>query len=582
MTDAARQRILGGLSLDEAWRHLRWLEEHAPTRISGTQDQVRAGEYFAETLEGYGLETHLDTFTGYRSVPLRASLSVLGPAPVTCPAEACGHIVSTPDEGLELDLIYLGGGAAADYEGRNVRGVGVVTEIASGPSRPVKARIAADHGASAIVFLNWGLPEFDTIPCGAIKCVWGNPTRDMMADVPQIAALGVSRAAGDALIERMAQGPVRARVLAQATRDWGPMTQPWARLRAPGNPTGDFLLVGGHYDAWTPGMTDNGGGNALMLEMARVLCADPEALVRDIVFAFWNGHEVGDYEGSTWFGDRYWDDLDAHGVAYLNVDSIGFAHSAFYLADSTPELKAFHRRVERDVLGTETGHRHLTRDNEHPFFGLGLPALEGRFHFSEEQIAAWGGARGGWWWHSMADTIDKLDPMRYLDHARVYAAYVWEMCTAPVLPMDFRASASRITSSVAEMRDLAGGRFELDLPLEPFTEAVARLHDAAVGASSGAGDRGRVERLNRGLMRLSRLLLPAFETWGGRYAQDRVGLEALSSPVPALHDLKLLADTPPEAELSHLLHTELLRARNRLSDALRRATEEAIASIAIP
>jgi hypothetical protein len=54
MTDGARQRILGGLSLDEAWRHLRWLEEHAPTRISGTQDQVRAGEYFAETLEGYG------------------------------------------------------------------------------------------------------------------------------------------------------------------------------------------------------------------------------------------------------------------------------------------------------------------------------------------------------------------------------------------------------------------------------------------------------------------------------------------------------------------------------------------------
>jgi hypothetical protein len=581
MADGARDRTLARLSLDEAWRHLHWLEEHAPTRISGTPGQVRAGEYFAETLAGFGLETHLDTFTGYRSVPVRGSLSVLGPAPVTYPAEACGHIVSTPDEGLELDLIYLGGGSVADYEGQDVRGAAVVTEIASGPSRPVKARIAADHGASAIVFLNWGLPEFDTIPCGAIKCVWGNPTRAMMADVPQVAALGVSRAAGDALIERMAQGPVRARVLAQATRDWGPMTQPWARLRAPRNSTGDFLLVGGHYDAWTPGMTDNGGGNALMLELARAFAADPDALVRDIVFAFWNGHEVGDYEGSTWFGDRYWDDLDTHGVAYLNVDSIGFADSAFYLADSTPELTAFHQRVEREVLGTETGHRHLTRDNEHPFFGLGLPALEGRFHFSEEQIAAWGGARGGWWWHSTADTIDKLDPERYRDHARVYAAYVWELCTAPVLPMDFRASASRITSSVTEMQDVAGGRFDLDLPLEPFVEAVAQLHDAAVGAFTNGGQERRVERLNRGLMRLSRLLLPAFETWGGRYAQDRVGLEALSSSVPALHALKLLASTPPESELSHLLQTELLRARNRLSDALRLATEEAYASTAI-
>ena len=567
--------ILNDLSVDEGWRHLEWLNEHAPTRISGTPDQERAAEYFIEQLDSYGLDARLDLFTAYRSVPQRGEFTLLTPETRGFPCEPCGHIVSTPDEGLEVDLIYLGPGAAEDYAGKDVRGAAVLTEISSGPSRPKKAHIAAKHGAAIIIFINWGLPEFETIPCGAIKCVWGNPTRATMPDVPQIAALGISRAAGDQLVEMLASGSVRARVIAQATRDWGPLTQPWARLRAPNNTTGDFLVIGGHYDAWKPGMTDNAAGNTMKLELARVFARHRDSLTRDIVFGFWNGHEVGDYEGSTWFADRYWDELDSHAVAYFNVDTVGSANSSFYLGDSTPELSSFHQRIEREVLGVETGHRHLTRGNEHPFFGLGLPALEGRFHFSKQQIAEWGGARGSWWWHSLADTLDKVDRDRYRDTTRIFSTYVWEMCTSKVLPMDFSASAIRIKESVAQMQQAADGRFDLELPVEPFALAVDRFSQVV----SSANDPLQIERLNRTTMRLSRILLPAFETAGGRYAQDRYELEALDSPIPAVHDLFLLAATPSDAELSHLLHTELMRERNRLSDALRWATTEILESI---
>ena len=256
------KNILNGLSIDEAWRHLEWLNENAPTRISGTPDQIRAAEYFVEQLDSYGLEARLDSFTAYRSVPLKGSFTILSPESLDFPCEPCGHIVSTPDEGLEVDLIYLGPGAEEDYEGRDVRGAAVLTEIAAGPSRPKKAYLAARHGAAVIIFINWGLPEFDTIPCGAIKCVWGNPTRSTMPDVPQIAALGISREAGNSVIGMLADGgTARARIVAQATRDWGPLIQPWARIRAPNNPTGDFLVIGGHHDAWKPGMTDNAAGN---------------------------------------------------------------------------------------------------------------------------------------------------------------------------------------------------------------------------------------------------------------------------------------------------------------------------------
>jgi hypothetical protein len=141
--------------------------------------------------------------------------------------------------------------------------------------------------------------------------------------------------------------------------------------------------------------------------------------------------------------------------------------------------------------------------------------------------------------------------------------------------MDFSATALRIQESLEQMQLAADGRFDLELPVEPFTEAVKLL--SAKACSTKNAD--RIERINRTLKRLSRILLPAFETSGGRYAQDRYELEALDSPIPAVHDLSLLAATPPDAELSHLLYTELMRERNRLSDALRWATVEILETV---
>jgi predicted Zn-dependent protease len=90
--------------------------------------------------------------------------------------------------------------------------------------------------------------------------------------------------------------------------------------------------------------------------------------------------------------------------------------------------------------------------------------------------------------------------------------------------------------------------------------------------ASGAGKGGPPDRLNQALKRLSRILLPAFETAGGRYEQDLYELEDLNSAIPALHALHELRSADPDSELAHLLFTELLRNRNRLSDALRSAT----------
>ena len=146
------------------------------------------------------------------------------------------------------------------------------------------------------------------------------------------------------------------------------------------------------------------------------------------------------------------------------------------------------------------------------------------------------------------------------------------MCASPVLPMDYAAVADDLRDRIEQAERTANGAMPLGLPIDTLSEAARRLktHIEKIQASDDHG----IQQVNRTLKRLGRILMPAFETYGGRYAQDRVAHPALKSPLPALHDLQTCLDEPPDSDLRHLLYTERLRVRNYLSDALRSATAE--------
>ena len=415
-----------------------------------------------------------------------------------------------------------------------------------------------------------GPVELPNIPMGAIKSVWGNPTRRTFEEIPALSAVGITRADGDRLRELCRSNRVSVRLTAEAESKWDRLPQPQARLQGGRNHNGDVIVVAGHFDAWYPGMSDNAAGNALILELARTFQAVQDDLERDIIFAMWNGHEIGEIAGSTWFLDTNWDELDEHGITYFNIDSVGFKGTSYFETSSNPELVRFHQSVEQEILGKPCSRKRLTRGNEQPFFPLGMPALEGSYKFSEEQIAAWDNASGGWWWHSSADTSDKISPDRFLETARLYAGYIEKMATEPILPMDYATVARELEQRIQKVAQNGGRRFRLDLPVAEFVAAAKRF-DALIFEDRHR-DRIDLDRLNRVQKRLGRLLLPAFETFGGRYEQDRVGHPALKSPLPALHDLEASLGCPDSEDRHNLLMTELLRGRNRMSDALRTST----------
>src|SRR5258706_5551395 len=116
------EKILAELSVDNIRTHVRHIVDTMPSRLAGTPNAARMAAYSAEQIRAAGLEARIETIPGLVSFPREAELTVLAPDEKTLPANTFGHSLETPPEGLSGDLVYVGSGHFADYDGKNVAG----------------------------------------------------------------------------------------------------------------------------------------------------------------------------------------------------------------------------------------------------------------------------------------------------------------------------------------------------------------------------------------------------------------------------------------------------------------------------
>jgi hypothetical protein len=568
--------VIAELSEERIWQHVRHLVDEIPDRVSGGGGDVRAAEYFRSDLTRSGLDVEWCEMDLFNSRPGTADLRVLSPETRVLDADCCLHIASTTREGIAGELVFVGPGGTRDYDGKDVRGRIVLAEVSYAPATPEKARLAAAHGAIGIILMNWGTPDMPHVPKRALKSVWGNPTPATVTAIPQLAGVAITRAAGEYLRDLCRRGTVRVRLRAESPREWQTLVQPIGRLRVGGDDS-PFVIVSGHFDCWPPGATDNATGNGIMLELARVFARHNERLRRSLVFAFWNGHEVSEAAGSTWYVDHDWDAIQRRAVAYLNIDSQGMLGASRFVVNSSSELTRFHQGVEVRILGEPGLRRPLSRTGDQSFFGIGVPSIAGRFSHTAEQVAAWNGATLGWWNHTDQDTLDKVDRTLVAREIPVWGAYLAALAGAPVLPTRFEPLARDIIAALrslhSEDNDLIGlaavdglaGRFaERAGQLDAFADKLAA---ALAGATTPALEDAATE-LNQALLYLSRLLTAPMRSVAGRYGQDSYGLSDLTAPIPSLLPVTSLAALPATSEDARLLRTELRRRRNAVADGL--------------
>ncbi len=565
---------LGALSADRVRAHVEHIALEIPGRLAGSENARRMAEYSARALQDSGASAQVHELPGLVSFPGPAEFRILAPTEITIPANTLGHSLPTLEEGISGTLVDVYSGAFADYEGKDVVGKLTMSELSYSPARHEKQRIAGLKGSIGQVMMNWGHPENEALPFGSVKPVWGNPTpENYKSQMPTIPCIGISRVAGLQLREMCRQGEVRVWLKTHVENGWRPVQITVGEVTAPDSE--DFVAVGGHQDSW-PGQaaTDNAAGNACMMELARVFQQHREELRRGLLFGFWTGHETGTMVGSSWFVDRNWDRLREHMMAYLQIDQPACVGTTRWGTSSNVEMKRFHQVVERRILGNiPTYWRRAAKNGNSSFFGLGVPMMHGEGSFTEEELKATALATLGWWHHSLENKLDKLDWAWMAKHLQVYGAWLWELCTAPVLPFEFMSVAEQFEGRLRELAP-AGGSIGLDGALAragAFGEAAARLdevaeHWRAVYAKDDIAD-GPAEPLNRCMQKISHLLVPLQSTAIGAYGQDCYGYTPQTTMLPCLYDVPRLAELP-DGEARWMLETQLVRERNRVADAL--------------
>ncbi|MBS6208211.1 MAG: M28 family peptidase [Firmicutes bacterium] len=493
------ERLKSEISLDNIYRDMTYLVEEVGERLSGTAEMKKATEYIRSRLEENGVEARIDHFPMYQSYPKDAHLVLLSPEERKIEARPVCHIDSTPEGGIDGELIYLGSGRYEDYEGIDVKDKIVLTNMNWSPGRPEKARIAWEMGAKALIIMNWGESDSDLIQMGAVKAQWGNPTPETVKDIVRLTVISVSRKDG---------------------------------------------------------------------EYARIFAKYKDELDGSLVFAFWDGHEIAEGGGSTWYADNYWGDMTQRCVGYVNIDNLAIKGTTIPGVEGQPELKEMLMEAIKTVFGEEgVWHRAYKGGGDSSFFGIGVPYSSFATEYTEEKLEELNYAFYSPWLHTDDDTVDKIDKELMKKHVEYFICITEKLLNSPVFPYDFEALADDVQQQWNQIMDVAGRAKEM---LETVTPKIGQYAAALKDFyKSGENLSGTQRKLYDKAAVICERHTAMFRCYSGRYGQDSCCAVATENPIPAL---KKTLDKYNKAELGseefYLWETMVLRVRNMVFDAV--------------
>ncbi|KAA3608309.1 MAG: hypothetical protein DWQ01_14775 [Planctomycetota bacterium] len=225
----------------------------------------------------------------------------------------------------------------------------------------------------------------------------------------------------------------------------------------------EWVIFGGHRDAWGFGAVDNGTGITVLMELAAILAEAAQQgwkPQRSLAIALWDGEEWG-MTGSTEWVEGNLDSLTASAVAYINLDAIisGSRFGSYGTPGMTSVMKEAAAAVGLpvpDQLSIPGG------GSDH------APFLE----FAGVEVAGFGFYGGHGTYHSHWDLtavlVEYLDPE--FEYHQKAAAFTVELAKR-LTKKDTRVDG--VESWCREIRKAAAG-------FKPVHPEVAKLQNAAI------------------------------------------------------------------------------------------------------
>jgi Peptidase family M28/PA domain len=409
-------------------RALAFIEElvEVGDRFVGSDGDRTAAELVRSKYRGFGFDVEDREFTtlGYRhsraELKLTRGESFEAIPPYFSPA--------TPPDGVRGELAFVGGGEEADYEGIDAVGkIVVIQETGLGYARfwmGTFAALAARKGAVGVIVIH-PLPWPYRMSMEA-----GNGKLENRFCEEQVPVVSVSGIDGARLMHAIGAGEAGAEIVVESEM---PEVQSWnisGILRGRESPN-ERIVVHAHRDhGLYPGANDNGSGLGTMLEVAQALagteprrsieflCTTAEEGVTKGIAAY---IEAQQHEGKL--GEiRAAIDLDMFGTGgKLKLVELGLWPDC----EPIPHTEWLMRSVERiaDELGYDVGRMTATWGvaESGRLIEAGVPAI-------------WFWRPDDFYYHSVHDTVDKLDGNALKAVADITATAIWQLACADELP----------------------------------------------------------------------------------------------------------------------------------------------------
>lgn len=383
-------------------------------RVSATADELKAANLLKEECEKMGVKVWLEEFSVPAPTVHKVKFEVTKPFQKEIYCTGQGISGNTPDEGIVAPLVYI-------HDGNDLYTLDVKDKIVlstGGMQVPLRKKLV-EKGALGYV------------------CTWGGIFDDeiMKSQVPHRFA---RLAAGDesnfpgvmmnlATAEELVHShPEEVRLILQQDPTTTATSQNVVAEIEGTDLKDEIVVFSAHYDSveFSSGAWDNATGSVTLLELAHYYKKhQPRRTVRFV----WCGCEEIGLKGSDAYCESHKDELGKH-ILNINFDMTGVLFGEDSVFASCDKSVLEHCKFMAKTLGKHLGAGFMGRE-------IGLASTDSTsFALHEVPAITFGShaVRGGAVIHSRLDTIDRLDPDRFMELCNFIAPWSESIINAPV------------------------------------------------------------------------------------------------------------------------------------------------------
>jgi len=430
LAEAAARIRAGAIATNGAWTKLAWLTDRIGPRLSGSPGAEAAVAWALDTLRRDGMaNVHGEPLMVPRWVRGEESVAIVAPVARPVVATALGMSVPTPPDGITAEVVETDSFEALAALGDRVRGTIVLFNKATpahidgagyGANGALRARgpsEAARLGAVAVLVRSLGTLRARLPHTGALHYLDG---------VPAIPAAAIAEEDAERIHRLLAAGDtVRVR-LVLGCRTLPDVQSANVVADLPGRERPDeIVVVGGHLDSWDlgDGAVDDGAGVVAAMETLRLLKLlglTPRRTIRAVLYM----NEENGSRGGRAYAEAHRDDLDRH-IAAIESDSgagrpLGFRVLAGPGGADAVRALAAHLAAAGSTAAEAIASESAGVDID-PLRAGGVPLLglrQDQTHYFD-------------WHHSMADTLDKIDPRDLAENVAALAFMTYALAESP-------------------------------------------------------------------------------------------------------------------------------------------------------